>query len=143
MLARLATALALCLTTPLTATLACAKSPVEDAELVAVTEPVMASEPAQQRMRQRIKAFEAGSHAGQPQMLRLQDDRGQPVYLVLSMCCDQFNPLYDAQGRYICAPSGGFAGGGDGRCPAWARRLKAGVVLAQQEPANPASAPAR
>lgn len=32
-------------------------------------------------------------------------------------CCDQLKLLYRADGSYFCSPSGGFTGGGDGRCP--------------------------
>ena len=49
---------------------------------------------------------------------------GQIVYLHMAPCCDQFNKAYDADGRYLCAPSGGFTGQGDGRCPAWIHRLR-------------------
>ncbi|HET8871644.1 MAG TPA: hypothetical protein VFM48_14445 [Aquabacterium sp.] len=43
--------------------------------------------------------------------------RGQPAYLEIAPCCDQLNPLFDAQGRLMCHPSGGLTGIGDGRCP--------------------------
>ena len=38
------------------------------------------------------------------------------VYLFSSDCCDQYNYLYDKDCNVICAPSGGIAGRGDGRC---------------------------
>jgi hypothetical protein len=38
-------------------------------------------------------------------------------YYAASGCCDQLNPLFDADGKYVCAPDGGFTGRGDGRCP--------------------------
>ncbi|MBA4217113.1 MAG: hypothetical protein IIA03_09610 [Proteobacteria bacterium] len=44
---------------------------------------------------------------------------GRPAYLLTAPCCDHFNPLYDADGRYVCAPTGGFPGNGDGGCPDW------------------------
>jgi hypothetical protein len=43
---------------------------------------------------------------------------GQTYYYTTSPCCDLLNPLYDAQGKFVCAPDGGFTGRGDGRCPA-------------------------
>lgn len=52
------------------------------------------------------------------------EPEGQLVYLHMALCCDQFNKAYDADGRYLCAPSGGFTGQGDGRCPAWVHRLR-------------------
>ena len=41
---------------------------------------------------------------------------GNPTYLVLAPCCDNFNTLYDQAGNKICSPSGGLTGRGDGRC---------------------------
>lgn len=43
---------------------------------------------------------------------------GQVYYEFIAPCCDRFNPMFDAYGKYICAPSGGYAGRGDGGCPA-------------------------
>jgi len=43
--------------------------------------------------------------------------QGQQVYLVTADCCDQYTTVYDACLNVLCAPSGGFTGRGDGRCP--------------------------
>lgn len=43
--------------------------------------------------------------------------KGKTTYLASSDCCDQFQPLYDAECRMICSPGGGFSGHGDGKCP--------------------------
>lgn len=43
--------------------------------------------------------------------------KGKKVYLFTSPCCDFYNLLYDADCRRLCAPSGGIAGRGDGKCP--------------------------
>lgn len=43
--------------------------------------------------------------------------QGNTVYYVQAPCCDQMNPLYDADGTLICHPDGGFTGKGDGKCP--------------------------
>lgn len=42
---------------------------------------------------------------------------GQVYYLMLASCCDKHDYLFDTQGSYVCAPSGGFSGQGDGKCP--------------------------
>ena len=42
---------------------------------------------------------------------------GVPLYLIRSPCCDLYNYLYTADGKTFCAPSGGFTGGGDRKCP--------------------------
>jgi hypothetical protein len=38
------------------------------------------------------------------------------VFLFTSNCCDQYIMLYDGSCNYICAPSGGITGKGDGKC---------------------------
>ncbi len=43
--------------------------------------------------------------------------RGETVYFRPSRCCDIMSVLYDRNGVVLCAPDGGIAGGGDGRCP--------------------------
>ncbi len=42
--------------------------------------------------------------------------KGKKVYLVTSPCCDFYNFVYDENCKQLCAPSGGFTGGGDGKC---------------------------
>lgn len=81
-------------------------------------EPLSTAQP-DPAIQERIRAFEAGTArvADVPFSLRGPGDR--PVYLFNAPCCDQFNRLYDADGRYICAPTGGFTGQGRGDCPAW------------------------
>ncbi|UFH53973.1 DUF6970 domain-containing protein [Spirosoma sp. KNUC1025] len=39
------------------------------------------------------------------------------VYLGISDCCDFYNFLFDNNCQILCAPNGGFSGGGDGKCP--------------------------
>ncbi|MBM3417194.1 MAG: hypothetical protein FJY20_12355 [Bacteroidetes bacterium] len=42
--------------------------------------------------------------------------KGRKAYLFTAPCCDFYNIAYDDSCRRICAPSGGFTGGGDGLC---------------------------
>lgn len=43
--------------------------------------------------------------------------RNQIVYyLPTTHCCDFTSSLYNERGEFICAPDGGIAGGGDGKC---------------------------
>ena len=51
-----------------------------------------------------------------PAEIKEYEYNGQKVYLFSSNCCDQYNVVYDKNCNMICAPSGGFAGGGDGKC---------------------------
>ncbi len=47
--------------------------------------------------------------------------RGATVYYLPPQCCDQFSALIASDCTPICAPDGGFTGGGDGRCPDFTR----------------------
>ena len=66
-------------------------------------------------VRQQIAGFEAGDEnnpvAGKVVF------NGTSLYLLNSPCCDFVNYLYTADGKVFCAPSGGFTGRGDGKCP--------------------------
>lgn len=42
--------------------------------------------------------------------------QGKKVYLFTSDCCDQYIMLYDGSCNYLCSPSGGITGNGDGKC---------------------------
>ncbi|MGC4035367.1 MAG: hypothetical protein QM764_05345 [Chitinophagaceae bacterium] len=50
--------------------------------------------------------------------------KNQRVFLFSSNCCDQFIMLYDGSCNYICAPSGGFTGKGDGKCSEFYKEAK-------------------
>lgn len=41
---------------------------------------------------------------------------GRTVYLISADCCDQYDTLVDSNCQYICAPGGGIANMGDGKC---------------------------
>ena len=41
---------------------------------------------------------------------------GKKVYYITARCCDFYSELYDENCNFICAPGGGFGGGGDGKC---------------------------
>ena len=42
--------------------------------------------------------------------------QGKKVFYFSSNCCDQYNIVYDENCNYLCAPSGGITGKGDGKC---------------------------
>lgn len=44
---------------------------------------------------------------------------GETVYYIPSRCCDIPSQLYNEDCEFICAPDGGFTGGGDGQCPSF------------------------
>lgn len=47
-----------------------------------------------------------------------------PVFLFSSNCCDQYNVAYDENCNVVCAPSGGYTGKGDNKCPDFFEKAK-------------------
>jgi len=64
-----------------------------------------------------IKQFQDEPVTNPPRSIYQYEYRHQLVYYVPALCCDFFSTLYSACGVELCAPDGGFAGWGDGRCP--------------------------
>ena len=52
------------------------------------------------------------------------DYEGKRVFLFSSPCCDQYNLLYDENCNALCAPSGGYTGRGDEKCPDFEEKAK-------------------
>ncbi|WP_304303508.1 hypothetical protein [Pseudacidovorax intermedius] len=71
---------------------------------------------ADERIVQEIRRLESDPSAKSTLPLRRVQYLGQRAYLLTSPCCDLFNHLYSADGRLLCAPSGGLTGRGDGSC---------------------------
>ena len=69
-----------------------------------------------QYIQARIAAFEASAPEKRPSEITKVSYNGTPAWLIYSPCCDQFHYIYDAKGKALCAPLGGIAGSGDGRC---------------------------
>jgi hypothetical protein len=76
-----------------------------------------------------IKQFEDAPVGNPPQSIWKYDYKGETVYYVPPQCCDQYSTLYDAKGKVICAPDGGFTGTGDGRCRDFFQERKNGVLI--------------
>jgi len=66
---------------------------------------------------QLIVQFENAPPGSPPQSIWRYVYKGRTVYYIPAQCCDQFSTLYDSTGVVLCAPDGGFTGGGDRRCP--------------------------
>jgi hypothetical protein len=49
-------------------------------------------------------------------------------YLIVSSYVDAYSPLYDENCNIICAPSGGFGGGGDGECPEFLGQIEKTLI---------------
>lgn len=73
-----------------------------------------------------------------PPVLPLQVDeylyKGKKVYLFTADCCDFYNLVYDENCKRVCAPSGGFTGGGDGKCRDFDSTAKLVKTLWKQRP---------
>lgn len=65
---------------------------------------------------QMIKKFESDPVANPPLSVWKYEYKGQVVYFVPAHCCDITSLVYDTQGTILCAPDGGIAGRGDGKC---------------------------
>jgi hypothetical protein len=66
---------------------------------------------------QMIQQIESQPVGNPPQSIWRYDYNGQVVYYLPAQCCDQYSTLLNSQGNVLCAPDGGFIGGGDGKCP--------------------------
>lgn len=59
--------------------------------------------------------------------------QGKTVYLVTPDCCDQYISLYDDNCNFLCAPSGGLTGKGDGKCPDFYDKATKGTLIWKKE----------
>ena len=64
-----------------------------------------------------------------PAEVREYEYKGKRVFYFSSDCCDQYNVVVDENCNYICAPSRGITGKGDGKCEDFATNAReVGVV---------------
>jgi hypothetical protein len=80
---------------------------------------------------QLVKEYESGPVGASPRSIWKYSYNGTDVFYVpLSLvCCDQFSELYDRDGEFLCAPDGGLAGDGDGKCPDFIVRRADGMQV--------------
>ncbi len=71
-----------------------------------------------------------------PEKITLYTLRGEQMLLAEMPCCDHFNPLFNSKLNIICAPSGGFAGVGDGKCRDFEKEKQGGRVIWEQKTAD-------
>jgi hypothetical protein len=67
-------------------------------------------------IQQKIEAIKAQPKWNPPAQVDEYVYQGKRVYLFSADCCDQYTQAFDENCNYICAPSGGITGKGDGRC---------------------------
>ncbi len=69
-------------------------------------------------LRIRLADYDAQTDRGAPRAVYAVAYAGGTAYYVQSGCCDQLDPLIDANGVLLCHPTGGFTGRGDEKCAA-------------------------
>ena len=67
-------------------------------------------------IQQKIEAIKKEPVWNPPAEVYAYSYKGEVVYYFTANCCDQYNIVYDKTCAYICAPSGGITGKGDGKC---------------------------
>jgi hypothetical protein len=69
-----------------------------------------------QWLRIRLADYDAQTDRSAPRAVYAVTYAGATAYYVQAGCCDQLDPLVDANGVLICHPTGGYTGRGDDRC---------------------------
>jgi hypothetical protein len=67
-------------------------------------------------LRIRLADYDAQPGAAAPRAVFQVRYGGGVAYYTLAGCCDQLDPLVDANGVLVCYPTGGYTGLGDGKC---------------------------
>lgn len=83
-----------------------------------------------------IAQFQSAPVANPPRAIWRHRYETETLYYVPSDCCDQYDELRAPSGAVLCAPSGGFTGRGDGRCPALGEPLERTIVWQDPRPAR-------
>jgi hypothetical protein len=72
----------------------------------------------------RIEELKSQPKQNPPASIEQYEYMGKTVYLFSAPCCDFYNVLVDENCNQLCAPSGGFTGKGDGKCPNFNKEAK-------------------
>ncbi|MGB8190585.1 MAG: hypothetical protein WCF67_01640 [Chitinophagaceae bacterium] len=67
-------------------------------------------------IQQKIDSIKQQPKANPPVEVHAWTYNGRKVYLFSAPCCDQYVTILDENCQYVCAPSGGITGTGDGKC---------------------------
>ena len=67
-------------------------------------------------IREKIDKIKEEPVANPPRAVYSYQYKGKTVQYFASNCCDFYNEVYDVICNLVCAPDGGIAGTGDGRC---------------------------
>jgi hypothetical protein len=67
-------------------------------------------------VQQKIDSIKQQPRWNPPAQVDEYEYKGKRIFLFSSPCCDQYNIAWDGNCQYVCAPSGGLTGKGDGKC---------------------------
>ena len=84
-------------------------------------------------IQQKIDSLKQLPVSNPPSQVDEYDYNGEKVYGFSLGCCDMFYAVYNANCNYICAPSGGFTGRGDGLCIDFNEKAKLVKVVWKDE----------
>lgn len=62
---------------------------------------------------------------------------GKRVFYFSSNCCDRYNQVFDENCVYVCAPSGGATGKGDGKCSDFSTQAQYVKLIWKDDRDNP------
>ncbi len=68
-------------------------------------------------LRQRIAGYERSEFGTSYMRVMKFRHWWRTYYYFTGLCCEQLDPIMDADGEYVCAPTGEWAGEGDMKCP--------------------------
>ncbi|MDT3740404.1 MAG: hypothetical protein RO257_12985 [Candidatus Kapabacteria bacterium] len=80
-----------------------------------------------------IEHFENSTVGDPPQSIWQYEYNGDIVYYIPPQCCDQFSVLLSSDSTVICAPDGGIAAMGDGRCDDFFQKCKDKKLIWQDD----------
>lgn len=84
----------------------------------------------------KIEAIKKEPVRNPPAEVWKRETESNTYYYFNSPCCDQYNYLYDENCEVICAPSGGFTGKGDQKCPEFNGELKRLLIWKDERKGN-------
>ena len=80
-----------------------------------------------------IEAIQQKKDKNPPIAIREYEYNGKRVFFNEADCCDQFDEVIDMNCNIICSPSGGFEGGGDGKCADFEKSAKMVKVIWERD----------
>jgi len=73
---------------------------------------------------EKIAEYKNKTKGNPPYSIYSLEYKGYMAFYTPAQCCDQYSALFDTNGKYICAPDGGYTGFGDGKCNDFSKEAK-------------------